>query len=155
MASQLCNGVSLCFHSCLCTKLFLSVLLALVWFLFYSSILYANPYPFHTGICAVLSYYGLSELFWRFLTFVISSDEAQNVLMSQHDSLVDLSLTEPGALLAGREDLHSHLLTTPFTPPYLPKTPFPNAFLEDDGPGDGPLDQQRQAWWEADRNMYI
>ncbi len=29
------------------------------------------------------------------LTFVIGGDKSQDVFMSQHDSLVDLSLTEP------------------------------------------------------------
>ncbi len=105
------------------------------------------------GICAVLSQSSLSELFWKFLTFIVSSDEAQNVLVSQHHSLVDLSLAEPGALLTGGEDLHGHLLTTPFTPPHLPKTPLPDALLEDDGSGNGPLDQERQAWSERDRNI--
>lgn len=34
-------------------------------------------------------------------TFVVSSDKAQNVLMAEHDGLVDFSLTEPGAFLSG------------------------------------------------------
>lgn len=80
-----------------------------------------------------------------FLTFVVSSNEAQDILMSQHHSLVDLSLTEPGALLSGRENLDSHLLAAPFAAPHLTKTPLPNAFLEDDSSGNCSLDQQ----WET------
>ncbi len=34
-------------------------------------------------------------------TFIISSNEAQDVLMTEHDGLVNLSLTEPGAFLSG------------------------------------------------------
>lgn len=82
----------------------------------------------------------------NFLTLVVSSDEAQDVLVSQHHRLVNLSLAEPGALLTGGEDLHRHLLPTPFPPPNLPEAALPYAFLEDDGPGDGPLHQQRQSY---------
>lgn len=83
-------------------------------------------------------------VFWRILTFVVGSNEAQNVLVSQHHRLVDLSLAEPGALLAGGEDLHGHFLPAPLAPPHLAETALSDALLEDDGSGDGPLDQQRQ-----------
>lgn len=75
------------------------------------------------------------------LTFVVGSDEAQDVLVSQHDSLVDLGLPEPGALLAGGEDLHGHFLPTPLPPPHLPEAALPDALLQDDGPGNGTLHQ--------------
>lgn len=79
------------------------------------------------------------------LTFVVSSDEAQDILVSQHHRLVDLRLAEPGALLSRRENLDSHLLAAPFTAPHLTKAPLPDAFLEDDSSGDCSLDQQ----WET------
>lgn len=79
------------------------------------------------------------------LTFVVGSNEAQNVLVPQHDGLVDLCLSEPGALLSRGENLHGNLLAAPFTPPHFTKASLPDAFLEDDGSGDSSLDQQRQA----------
>lgn len=111
------------------------------------SVLPTSPSP-HVDVQLYLNPAAQSR---RSLTFVVSSDEAQNVLVSQHHSLVDLSLAEPGALLTGGEDLHSHLLPTPLTPPHFPETPLSDALLEDDGPGDGPLDQQRQAWRKTGR----
>lgn len=68
--------------------------------------------------------------------------------MSQHHRLVDFGLPEPGAFLTGGEDLHGDLLAAPFTPPHLSKTPLADTLLEDDGPRDGPLDQQGQTWWK-------
>lgn len=73
------------------------------------------------------------------LTFVVCSNKSQDVLMTKHDSLVDLRLAEPRALLSGGEDLHCHLFSTPAPPPHLSKSPLPYALLEDDGPGNGPL----------------
>lgn len=74
-------------------------------------------------------------------TFVVGSDEAQDVLVTQHDCLVDLGLAEPRALLTGREDLDRHLLVSPLPPPHLAEAALPDALLEDDGPGYGPLYQ--------------
>lgn len=87
---------------------------------------------------------------WR-LTFVVGSNEAQDVLVPQHDSLVDLCLSEPGALLSRGENLHRNLLATPFPPPNFAKAALPDALLEDDGSGDGSLDQQRQACADSRR----
>lgn len=78
------------------------------------------------------------------LTFVVGGDEAEDVLVPQHHGLIDLSLSEPGALLSGGEDLDGHLLSSPLAPPHLPEAALPNALLQDDGPGDGPLHQQRK-----------
>lgn len=64
--------------------------------------------------------------------------------MPQHHRLVDLGLAEPGALLAGGEDLHRHLLSAPLAAPHLAEAALADALLEDYGSGDGPLDQQRQ-----------
>ena len=74
--------------------------------------------------------------------------------MPQHDGLVDLSLTEPGALLPGREDLHGHVLAAPLPPPHLAEAALPHALLQHDGPRDGPLDQQRQPWGTPGRDIY-
>lgn len=65
--------------------------------------------------------------------------------MTQHDRLIDFCLTEPGALLPRGEDLHCHFLSSPLSPPHLPKAAFPDTLLQDDGPGNGPLHQQ----WET------
>lgn len=83
-------------------------------------------------------------------TFVVGSDEAQDVLVTQHDCLVDLGLAEPRALLTGREDLDRHLLVSPLPPPHLAEAALPDALLEYDGPGYGPLNQQGQTWEEED-----
>lgn len=77
------------------------------------------------------------------LTFVVCCDEAQDVLMPEHDSLVDFSLAEPGALLSGREDLHSHVSSSPLPSPHLPKAALPYYFLQHDGPCHCPLYKQR------------
>ena len=77
-------------------------------------------------------------------TFVVSGYEAQYVVVAEHDGLVDLSLAEPRALLSGREDLHGHVAAPPAAPPHLSETPLPDDLLQDDGPGHGPLDEQRQ-----------
>ena len=78
------------------------------------------------------------------LTFVVGSDESQDVLVAQHDGLVDLSLAEPGALLTRGEDLYCYFLSSPLSPPHLPEATLAYAFLQDDGPGYGPLHQQRK-----------
>lgn len=78
------------------------------------------------------------------LTFVVRSDEAQDILVSQHYGLIDLGFAEPRALFARGEDLHRHFFTAPLAPPHLAKTSFADALLKDDGSGDGPLDEQRQ-----------
>lgn len=80
------------------------------------------------------------------LTFVICSNESQDVLVPQHHGLVDLCLPEPGTLLTRREDLHSHVTSAPPAPPHLPKAAFADDLLKDNCPSHGPLDKQRQAW---------
>lgn len=79
------------------------------------------------------------------LTFVIRSNKPQDVLVPQHHGLIDLCLPEPGTLLTGREDLHSHVTSTPPAPPHLPKAALADDLLQDNGPSHGPLDKQRQA----------
>lgn len=66
--------------------------------------------------------------------------------MPEHDCLVDLSLSEPGALLPGREDLHRHVSAAPLPAPHLPKTTFSDDLLQNDGPGHGPLHKQWQTY---------
>ena len=71
--------------------------------------------------------------------------------MTEHDGLIDLSLTEPGALFSGWEDLHCHIAPPPTSAPHLSKTPLSNDLLQDDGSGHGPLDKQRQTCSEEMR----
>lgn len=78
-------------------------------------------------------------------TFVVRGDESQDVLVAQHDGLVDLSLSEPRPLLPGREDLHRHVSSTPLPPPHLSKAAFPYDLLQNNGPGHGTLHKQGQA----------
>lgn len=65
--------------------------------------------------------------------------------MPKHDGLVDFSLSEPGALLSGREDLHRNVPSSPLSSPHLAETTLSNYFLQHDGPGYCPLHKQRQA----------
>lgn len=83
------------------------------------------------------------------LTFVIRSNKSQDVLVPQHNSLIYLCFPEPGTLLTGREDLHSHITSTPPAPPHLPKAAFADDLLKDNCPSHGPLDKQRQAWGQG------
>lgn len=77
-------------------------------------------------------------------TFVVGSDEAQNVLVSQHDGLVDVGLAKPRPLVPGGEDLHGHVLPSPLPSPHLAIATLADGLLQDDGPGYGPLHQQRE-----------
>lgn len=83
-------------------------------------------------------------------TFVVGGDEAQNVLMSQHDGLVDVSLAKPRPLVPGGEDLHGYVLSSPLPSPHLAIATFPDGLLQNDGPCNGPLHQQGEAY-ERDR----
>lgn len=76
------------------------------------------------------------------VTFVISRNEAQDVVMSEHDGLINLGLAEPRPLVPGGEDLDSHVLSSPLSSPNLTEATFPDALLEDDGPRYRSLDQQ-------------
>lgn len=91
---------------------------------------------------------------WGF-TFVISGYKTQYVFMAEHGSLIDLSLAEPGSLLSGRKDLHRHVAASPAPAPHLSKATFPNDFLENDGPGHGPLDKQRQTCSKRDKRTLV
>lgn len=64
-----------------------------------------------------------------FQTFIISSNESQDVLMPKHDSLVNLRLPEPRPLVPGGEDLYRYILSTPLPPPHLTVSPFSNGLL--------------------------
>lgn len=75
--------------------------------------------------------------------------------MAEHDGLIDFSLTEPGALLSGREDLHCHVTAPPTSSPHLPEAPFANDLLEDNCSGHGSLDKQRQTCSEKMRKAII
>lgn len=66
--------------------------------------------------------------------------------MPQHDCLVDFSLSEPGALLSGREDLHGHVSAPPLPPPDFAEASFSYDLLQDDGPGHRPLHKQGQTY---------
>lgn len=79
-------------------------------------------------------------------TLVVSSNESQDVIMSEHDSLINLCFTEPRPLVPGGEYLHRHILSSPLAPPDLTKSSLSNGFLQDNGPSYGPLDQQRQPY---------
>lgn len=78
-------------------------------------------------------------------TFVVGSDEAQDVLVSQHDGLIDVGLAKPRPLVPGGEDLDGHVLPPPLPSPHLAEATLPDGLLQDDGAGDGALHQQGEA----------
>lgn len=75
-------------------------------------------------------------------TFVVSSNEAQDILMPEHDCLIDLCFTKPRPLVPGGEDLYSHVLSSPLSPPHLPESTLPNGLLQDNGARYSTLHQQ-------------
>jgi hypothetical protein len=52
-------------------------------------------------------------------TFIIGSDKTKNVIVSEHNRLVNFSFAEPRALLARRKYFDGHILTAPPSTPYL------------------------------------
>lgn len=48
----------------------------------------------------------------------------QDILVPQQHCVVNLSLSEPGLLISGGEDLHSHTLPLPLAPPHLTIAPL-------------------------------
>lgn len=62
----------------------------------------------------------------RELTFIVRRYESQYVLVPQHDRLVYLGLSEPGALFSRGEYFYCDVLTPPSASPDLPKAALPN-----------------------------
>ncbi|TNN84516.1 hypothetical protein EYF80_005216 [Liparis tanakae] len=60
-----------------------------------------------------------------------SLNEAQDVLMSEHDCLINFCFAKPRPLVSGGENLHGHILSSPLSPPHLPKPTLPNRLLQD------------------------
>lgn len=73
--------------------------------------------------------------------------------MPQHHGLVDLCLPEPGTLLPGGEDLHSHVPPAPPAPPHLPEAALADDLLQDDRPRHRPLHKQGQAWGQGTKTI--
>lgn len=78
-------------------------------------------------------------------TFVVGSDKAQDVVVSQHDGLIDVCLPKPRPLVPGGEDLHGHVLPSPLPSPHLAEATLANGLLQDDGARYGPLHQQGES----------
>lgn len=85
-------------------------------------------------------------------TFVVSSNESQDVLMPEHDGLINLCFPEPRPLVPGGEDLHGHVLPSPLPSPHLTEPTFSDGLLQDDGSSDGSLDQQ---WKSCDTQSVL
>ena len=52
-------------------------------------------------------------------TFVVGGDEPKDVVMSEHDRLVDLALARPRPLVSAAEDLDGHVLAAPVAQPHF------------------------------------
>ena len=85
-------------------------------------------------------------------TFVVCSNKPQNVLMPQHDGLVDLGFPEPGSFFSWREDFHRYITPSPPTTPDFPKTAFANYFLKDNCSSHSALDKK---WQTCQTKMQI
>merc|ERR1712047_92121 len=79
------------------------------------------------------------------LILVVGRDEAEDVLVAQHDRLVDLRLPEPALLVPAGEDLHRHVLAPPPASPHLSKSSLPNTLLQSHLSGNAPLHKERIA----------
>lgn len=77
--------------------------------------------------------------------FDVGRDEAEDVLVSHQDSLVDLRLSEPAGFLSGEEDFDGDLLSPPASEPHLAVATLPDLTDHLDLLGDGPLHQQGEA----------
>ena len=80
----------------------------------------------------------------RHHTFVVCCYKVEYVIMSQHDRLIDLGLSEPGSLLPRWEDLNSYILAPPPSPPHLTKPTLPDDLLRLYLSCDRPLNQERR-----------
>lgn len=77
-------------------------------------------------------------------TFIIGRDKSENILMAQHDSLVDFCLAKPWALLAAGEDFDGHKFAAPASTPHFAKSSFADHLDQLDLTGDRALHQQRK-----------
>jgi len=75
------------------------------------------------------------------VTFIIGGDKDEDIVVSEHHSLVDFSFAEPRTLLSRREDLDSDILTTPPTTPHLTETSFTDNVQQLDLAGDTTLNK--------------
>lgn len=83
-------------------------------------------------------------------TFVIGSDETQDVVMPQHHRLIDLGFPEPGPLLPRAENLHGNVLAAPTAAPNLAEATFSDRLYELNLARYAPLYQKRQAYLRED-----
>lgn len=87
---------------------------------------------------------------WLFLifrtqpTFIISSDESENVIMPQHDRLIDFRFSEPRTFLSAAENFNSHVLPSPSSFPNLPESALSDCFYQLNLPSDTSLHEQWQ-----------
>ena len=66
------------------------------------------------------------ELGPGYVVFVVSCYESKDIFMSEHHSLIDLGLPEPGLLVPAGEDLHRHVLSSPQPSPHLTIATLPH-----------------------------
>ena len=79
------------------------------------------------------------------VVFVVRRDEAEDVLVPQHDGLVDLGLAEPGLLVPAGEDLDGDAAPAPRPPPHLPVAALADALHQPHLPRDRALLELRVA----------
>lgn len=77
-------------------------------------------------------------------TFIISRNEAEYILVAQHDRLIDFGLSKPGALLAAGKYLDRNVFAAPAATPHLAEASFADHLDQLHLTRNGPLHQQRQ-----------
>jgi len=85
-------------------------------------------------------------------TFVIGSDETQDIVMPQHHRLINFGFPEPGSLFPRAEDLHGNVLAAPATAPNLAEATFSDRLHELDLARYAPLYQKWQAYLREDEH---
>lgn len=96
------------------------------------------------------------------VVLVVGGDEAENVVVAQHDRLVDLDFAEPGTVhncaiseriltttnqpfISRAKDLDGHILATPTAAPHFAEATFADDLDQADLSSNGSLHQQRKS----------
>lgn len=88
-------------------------------------------------------------------TFVIGSDESEDIVVPEHHRLVNFGLPEPRPFFARTEDFYSNILTSPTTTPHFTEPTFSDRLHQLNLAGYASLYQKRQAYLREDGHWRI
>lgn len=83
-------------------------------------------------------------------TFIIGSNESEDIVVPEHHRLVNFGLPEPRPFFARAEDFHSNILTPPTTTPHLTEPTFSDRLHQLNLACYASLYQKRQAYLRED-----